>query len=261
MQSSATPSESVVTTINGHRPRKILESKEAIVLDDFLPEDAYQRIHDYALRADYEYVNAKGAVSRAWHIQDGSPLRSTFNLFYYAEGQRKPFGNHVYPSNTALDEFADHLLAIQPFVEHLIGKQGSEWGHMTATAWLYPHGTGLHLHDDGAGVYTGAYAYFLNPTWRPHWGGLNLMIEAEGNQVVHDFRNSCDPMEFYRAKWLHGNNLDEMLMEHGLARCIFPKRNRIVFIANDAYHAVTRVNESSGDNIRMSLAGFFNRKK
>ena len=55
--------------------------------------------------------------------------------------------------------------------------------------------------------------------------------------------------------------IDELLMEHGFARCIFPKRNRIVFIANNAYHMVTRVNEQCGDNLRMSIAGFYNRKK
>ncbi len=126
------------------------------------------------------------------------------------------------------------------------------------TAWIYPHGTGLSMHDDGSGVYTGAYAYFLNPQWRPHWGGLLLMMEDEGNRAVQEYRGKTqDANDFYKRKWLHANATDDLIMEHGFAKCIFPKRNRIVFIANDAYHMVTRVNEQSGDNVRMSLAGFF----
>ena len=47
----------------------------------------------------------------------------------------------------------------------------------------------------------------------------------------------------------------------GLAQCIFPKRNRIVFIHPEAYHLVTKINSDAGDNARMSLAGFFEKPK
>jgi hypothetical protein len=249
-----------ITTLSGHKPRKVLESKQALIFDDFLPEDVYERIYSFAVKTDYEYINTKGKVSRAWHVQDGFPLRSSLNLFYYPEGIQKPQGDYVYPTKTDFDIFMDHLLAIQPHIEHFTGKMGKDWAHLTATCWIYPHGTGLAMHDDGSGVYTGAYAYFLNPTWKVHWGGLNLMIEDEGNARVHEYRKK-DQMDFYNRKWLNANSLDDLLMEPGMARCIFPKRNRIVFIANDAYHMVTRVNEQCGDNLRMSIAGFYNRKK
>jgi Rps23 Pro-64 3,4-dihydroxylase Tpa1-like proline 4-hydroxylase len=87
------------------------------------------------------------------------------------------------------------------------------------------------------------------------------VVEGEGNRLVYEHRQTGDEMTFYRRKWLHANAMDELLMEHGFAKCVFPKRNRIVFIANDAYHMVTRVNEAAGDNLRMSIAGFFNRRK
>jgi len=244
-----------------HAPRKVYESPEAIVFDDFLPDDAWERIFAFCLKTDYEHINTKGAISRAWHVHDGFPLRSTLNAFYYAEGVEKPSGDHVYPTRTDMDVLVDSLVKVQPQVEHLIGKQGSDWGHVSATAWMYPHGTGLSMHDDGSGVYAGAYVYFLNPEWRLHWGGLLLLVEGEGNRLVYDHRRAGDEMDFYKRKWLHANAMDELLMEHGFARCIFPKRNRIVFIANNAYHMVTRVNEAAGDNLRMSIAGFFNRKK
>jgi hypothetical protein len=244
-----------------HQPKKVYESESAIVFDDFLPEDVYERIHGFCIQTDYERINTKGPISRAWHVHDGFPLRSTLNEFYYAEGVQKPEGNHVYPTGTAMDAFVDGLLGVQSQVGHLVGRMGQEWGHLSATAWIYPHGTGLSMHDDGSGIYTGAYVFFLNPQWRLHWGGLLLLVEGEGNRLVYEHRKQGDEMEFYRRKWLHANAMDELLMEHGFARCIFPKRNRIVFIANDAYHMVTRVNEAAGDNLRMSIAGFFNRRK
>ncbi len=250
-----------IITLGGHKPKKIFESPSGIVFDDFLPEAVFQRVLKFAQRTEYEHINTKGKTARAWHVHDGFPLRSTLNLFRYPEGSPKPQGDFVYPTNTDLDLFTDHLVAMQPHVEHMIGKPVQNWTHVTATAWLYPQGTGLAMHDDGSGVYTGAYAYFLNPTWRPHWGGLLLLMDPESNRFVHEFRNRNDQMEFYQMKYLHAGNLDELLMEHGMARCIFPKRNRMVFIANDAYHMVTRVNEQAGDNLRMSIAGFFDRKK
>jgi Rps23 Pro-64 3,4-dihydroxylase Tpa1-like proline 4-hydroxylase len=244
-----------------HQPRKVFESKEAIVFDDFLPEDVFQQLYAHVLKTDYETINTKGKVSRAWHLQDRSPLRSAMNLFYYASGVEKPQGNYVYPTKTDLDLMIDHILTIQPQVEHMIGVQGADWAHLTATAWLYPPGTSLALHDDGSGVYSGAYTFYLNPYWRLHWGGLLILMDDDSNRRVHEFRGKHDQMEFYNLKWLNANGVDDLLMEHGFGKCILPKRNRIVFIANDAYHMVTRVNESAGDNVRLSVAGFFNRPK
>ena len=249
-----------VSTLGGHHPKKVLETPEAIVFDDFLPEEVYERLYAYSIKTDYKHINTDGKVSRAWHINDGFPLRSMLNEFYYADGVEKPTGDWVYPTKKDMDIFMEHLIAIQPQIEHFNGKMGKDWTNVSATNWIYPSGTGLAMHDDGSGVYTGAYAYFLNPVWKLHWGGLNIMIEGESNKHVYDYRSQHDEMDFYNRKWLNANPLDALLMEHGFGRCIFPKKNRIVFIANNAYHMVTRVNEQCGDNVRMSIAGFYHRK-
>ena len=68
-----------------------------------------------------------------------------------------------------------------------------------------------------------------------------------------------DGHKFYKEKWLNESEHNEYAMETGFARTIFPKRNRIVFIAPDAYHLVTKILPNAGDNVRMSLAGFFAR--
>jgi len=248
---------------DNHQPRKVFESKQAIIFDDFLPPDVYERVQQFALKTDYEYINTKGKISRAWHVHDGFPMRSTLNGFYYAKDvTKKPAGDHVYPTGTDMDLFLDKLISIQPRVAHLTGKEGVDgWMHVSSTCWVYPHGAALSMHDDGSGVYTGAYVYFLNPAWRPHWGGLLIMMDEEANRRVFDHRSKIDQIDYYKKKFFHVNGLDEMLVDYGFGKCIFPKGNRIVFIANDAYHMVTRVNETAGDNVRMSIAGFFNRKK
>jgi Rps23 Pro-64 3,4-dihydroxylase Tpa1-like proline 4-hydroxylase len=280
-----------VMSLNDHRPRKMFESKEAIIYDDFLPEDIYRRVQHFTLKTDYEHINTKGKISRAWHIHDGFPLRSSLNLFYAAtEATRRrqspvsrtktglelfnaqllaatqpaadqSAGNRMYPTETELDLFTEHLLTVQPCVEHLVGKKGAGgWEQLSVTGWLYPPGTGLSMHCDG-GRYTGAFVYFLSPTWRSYWGGMLLLADEEANRAIRAYSNTQDAQEFHELKWLNANHAEELLMEHGFAKCIFPKRNRLVFIYPDAYHMVTRVNEAAGDNVRMSLAGFFHKEE
>ncbi len=253
----------MINLLGQHQAKKVFESKQAIIFDDFLPEDIYGAVNNFALTTDYERINAHGKSVRAWHIHDGFPLRTSKNAFYHAKDMEHPQRSekNSYPTNLPFDRFIDHILAVQPHVEHMVGKQTETWEHFSVTGWMYPPGTGLAMHDDGSGVYSGAYVYFLNPTWRLHWGGLLLLADEEANEQVHKYRNSVDQYDYYQRKWLHQNPLDDMLMDQGFAQCVLPKRNRMVFIANDAYHMVTRVNEQCGDNYRMSLAGFFNRRK
>jgi Rps23 Pro-64 3,4-dihydroxylase Tpa1-like proline 4-hydroxylase len=166
----------------------------------------------------------------------------------------------MYPTKTDMDLFIEQIVSFSPHIEHVVGVHDKDWGHVTATAWLYPPGTGLAMHDDGSGTYAGAYVYFLNPTWRSSWGGLNIMMDREANEKVYEYRAKHDQIEFYERGWLDDTILEELMLEHGMGKCIFPKKNRIVFISNYAYHMVTRVNEAAGDNIRTSIAGFFNFK-
>jgi Rps23 Pro-64 3,4-dihydroxylase Tpa1-like proline 4-hydroxylase len=87
-----------------------------------------------------------------------------------------------------------------------------------------------------------------------------IVADEEVNRAVHDYRATQDERDFYNLKWLNANNAEDRLMETGLAKCIFPKKNRLVFIHPQTYHMVTRVNEAAGDNPRMSLAGFFHKE-
>jgi len=101
--------------------------------------------------------------------------------------------------------------------------------------------------------------YFLSPVWKPHWGGLLLVLEHGASRAIQEHKKHTDGFSYHKRKWLHVTNHNDIAMDHGLARCIMPKRNRMVFIHPDAFHLVTKVQPECGDNIRMSLAGFFHR--
>ncbi|MDQ6684524.1 MAG: 2OG-Fe(II) oxygenase, partial [Pseudomonadota bacterium] len=251
--------------VTGTRPRRfvpVLRTQAAIVIDDFLPEEQFQELFDFASRMDYGYINTTGTVRRVWDLSSGFPLRSEKNLFVHAPHATTREGSLDYPSGTPLDHFVRAIQASLPEAGSMVGQPHPEgWHHFSVTSWIYPPNTSLSMHDDGAGVYSGAYVYYLTPEWKPHWGGLLVVLDDEANQAIAARRKSeSDGQAFYVKKWLHLSGHDELAMEHGLGRCIFPKKNRIVFIAPDAHHLVTRVLPEAGDNVRMSLAGFFHRR-
>ncbi len=242
-------------------PQKIMENSSCIIYDDFLAEEDYQKLYQHCVMLDYKRINTEGTTSRVWDLSNGFPLRSEKSIYYYADQITKPNASWSYPTNSPFDLFVDQINRMLPNIENLVGSTGGTagWNHFSVNSWIYPQNTGLSLHDDGSGVYTGAYVYFLSPKWKPHWGGLLIMLGEEANQAIQQHKKESDTYQFHRKKWLHLSELDRIAMETGPAHCIFPKRNRMVFIANDAYHMVTQVTPSAGDHARISLAGFFNR--
>ena len=85
------------------------------------------------------------------------------------------------------------------------------------------------------------------------------MMDEQSNRAAYDHREKGDQHHFYKMKYFHANQLDEVMVDQGMGQAIFPKGNRIVFIGPKVYHMITRVNETAGDNVRMSIAGFFDR--
>lgn len=242
-----------------HQPRKVFESIHGVVFDDFLPEDLYQKLYHCACTADYEHINTTGKIQRVWRIRDGFPLRSQFNLFHFVDESKRPFPkpDWAYPTNTALDGFAEHLSQLSTEAASVIGRRSKDWDRYSVTSWIYPHDTALSLHDDGSGVYSGAFTYFLNPHWDIHWGGLLMFIDPRASNALQSFKTPRNVHDHYKKKWLDSSDENAFVWEPGLAQCIFPKRNRIVFIHPESYHFVTKVTADAGENARMSFAGFF----
>lgn len=251
---------SIDSTIS--KDRHILwQSEHAIVMDNFLSEEDYQALYDYSTQIDYKHINTQGKVARVWDLHNGFPLRNMESAFYYNNPEDVPEkSKYAYPVNNPFDVFMRAVNAINPEVSSLIGNTQTGYDHFSVTSWIYPPGTGLSMHDDGSGVYSGAYVYFLNPEWRPHWGGLLVVMDQESNTALQE-QKKTGGSNFYKRKWLHLSGHDQIALEHGLGRCIIPKKNRMVFIHPDTYHMVTQVQPACGDTPRMTLAGFFHKKK
>ncbi len=215
----------------------------------------------YTSPMHYQYVNTTRTARRLRELSSGAPLRSDKNLFVHAPHATTREGSFHYPSGTPLDRFVEAVQASLPEVGAMVGQPRPEgWHHLSVTSWIYPPNTALSLHDDGAGICSGACVYYLNPEWKPHWGGLLIVLDDAANKAIAKRKSESEGQALHAAKWLHPSGHDEIALEHGLGRCIFPKKNRIVFIAPDAQHLVTRVLPESGDNARMSLVGFFHRR-
>ena len=242
-----------------HEPRKVFESPHGIVFDDFLPEETFERLYRYACGMDYERINTQGKIQRVWRLRDGFPLRSQFNPHYFSSSATRPSPKPVwaYPTNTQVDEFFEHVNRLTPKTTRFVGEAGKDWDRYSVTGWIYPRDTALSLHDDGSGVYSGAFTYFLNPHWDIHWGGLLMLLDPRASKALQDFKTPQNVHDYYKRKWIDPEEENAFVWEPGLAQCIFPKRNRIVFIHPESYHFVTKVNADAGDNARMSFAGFF----
>jgi len=48
------------------------------------------------------------------------------------------------------------------------------------------------------------------------------------------------------------------LMDYGMGTFISPKPNRLVLINKNVVHGITRVDKDAGENVRLTLTGFFN---
>jgi len=256
---SALDSAAPFSSNGHHRSRKVFEFIHGIVFDDFLPEDTYQKLYHYACTADYEHINTTGKIQRVWRLRDGFPLRSQFNLFHFVDESKRPEPKPewAYPTGTALDSFAERLSSLSKNAASVIGEHGKDWDRYSVTSWIYPRDTALSLHDDGSGIYSGAFTYFLNPHWDIHWGGLLMFIDPRASKALQDFKTPRNVHDYYKKKWLDASDENAFVWEPGLAQCIFPKRNRIVFIHPESYHFVTKVTADAGENSRMSFAGFF----
>lgn len=231
-------------------------SDDFVVMDDFLPADAFAALLDHCRQMDYKHINTAGTVSRVWRVRDGFPLRGVPDMQRVVGGA--PRSQSVqYPTGTPFDALVEAIDGAvgDARVASVVGRPVERWDHFSMTSWVYPQGTGLSLHHDGTAGYTGAYAFFLTPDWDPHWGGLLLVFEGAVNAGLGGSRAKR------LRKWIEGAEERAALVDPGMARCVLPVANRVVFIHPEAHHLVTGVNAAAGDRARLSVAGFFARAK
>ncbi|MEP7302892.1 MAG: 2OG-Fe(II) oxygenase [Caldimonas sp.] len=237
-----------------------LQTDSCVVIDDFLPEQTYQEVYDWTERLDYRHINTTGSVNRVWSPNCGFPMCSVDHFTCNAPGAEGNDGIRRYPVQQSVDDFISALNGVLPRWAPVVGAGEPEgWHHYSVGAWVYPPNTALGMHGDGAGAYTGAFVYFLSPHWRVHWGGLLVVLDEQTNADIVRGGEDLDPFVYHGRRWLHASPRDDSVFERGIGHCILPKRNRLVLLRAGTYHLVTKVLPECGDNVRVSLGGFFHR--
>jgi hypothetical protein len=199
-----------------------LITDKVAVFDDVFDADYAAELLYWVSGSRFQSVHYP-TVSKVWRPHDGHPLT----------GPRAPM-----PGPPILDRFC---ALVQSAHEHeQVGAVVGEHASVSFCPWVYPPGSGLSLHADELGG-AGSYIYFAHSEWRPHWGGLLCVLDRD--------TPSCNDLN----SWVDDREEARRALSPGHGVFIFPKPNRIVFMAADAMHVMTRVERAN----RISIAGFF----
>jgi Rps23 Pro-64 3,4-dihydroxylase Tpa1-like proline 4-hydroxylase len=234
--------------------RLVFESDQVAVFDDFLDRSVFLKVLGYCGGDQYQAVHTHG-WRKAWRINDGSPLQGGTVCAGSSELLQEASPRTRYPIGADIDLFIEQLLSVLPEVQKIVGSQGHDWSTFTASTWIYPAGSSLSLHQDGY-RYSGAFAYFAHRSWNIHWGGCLLVLDPKTSKVDSGSETAADSS----LAWLDDTIENNRLWDPGLAQCIFPKPNRLVFISPHAEHLLSRVDSNSGHRARISISGFFQRR-
>ncbi len=210
------------------------------IIDDFLDEAAWTSLWTEFQFADLRPVTR---TSGAWKLDDGVPLGGQEIVTPPREEElaHDPEQPHRYPSQTALDAVITALFGSMNELTEIVGDS---WARVSARPYVYPRGTALSWHSDDHALTTGAFVYYAHPHWNAHWGG-ELLIADEPDEELPIMGHRFET-ESYSAQ----------LLERGAGRFVMPKPNRLVVLAG-APHAVARVADAAGQNVRASVSGFF----
>lgn len=232
--------------------RTTYEDGDVLVLDDVLPPEPLEALWHAVRNAAYEPAHT-GTPGSPWRPTDGQPLRAVQNAAAWVADP--PTGSAlgrtlVHPTGSPLDPVLDVVLAARDRLTPWVGEAGEDWRVVSACPFMYPQGAALSLHTDaGNQQHTGAYTFYVHPTWSVEWGGELLVYP--GNAAAEEVYETTRSPRFRPGAW------DEILDHPDGGRFFVPKRNRMVVVRGGTPHKVARVDPSAGYNMRASVNGFF----
>lgn len=223
----------------------ICAQKHFLVIDHFLSAAAHEELYRYFKGLDFQFVHTEKKIP-AFKLTDGNPLWSTPTLSHpYAKNTLYP----VYPTGTSLDLLLKEVIELAESSSHLVGERGKDWAYFFARPYIYPAGCGLNWHTDGKYGAPGAFVYYVHPEWEPSWGGELLISPPE---TAMSSEEEGPP----RSNWVNAHHT-QIIMEHSVGHYVLPKPNRLVLMKGKVFHTIKKVDPSAGDNVRMTIQGFF----
>jgi Rps23 Pro-64 3,4-dihydroxylase Tpa1-like proline 4-hydroxylase len=228
-------------------PRLTFSNEQMVVFDDFLPQKLLEELRQYA--NDCEYGEARNDnYGDVWRRGEASAMRGLTTVFR-PDAMYKTAERSRYPTGTAIDRFIDALREIVARQPEVIGRIATPQDAIGVTPWIYRRGAGLAMHRDRGCA--GAFIYYLQPEWHFQWGGHLLVLDPTTSPDL-----APETLETSYL-WLAEDERNRIAADPGLATCVLPKSNRIVFLHPRALHMVTRIDPDAGDHARISLGGYF----
>lgn len=228
----------------------IQTNQQFIVIDNFLNNQTHKSIWQYLQTIKYKFAH-NNKWTPAFHMADKPPLWGEPALSH-AYSKNTQFPN--YPTNTPMDEFFQEVLQLSNEITQLIGQHGKDWAYFFARPYIYPADAGLRWHTDGKYGAAGAFVYYAHPYWSPYWGGellvANPTTSTEKITALGDFDEA-------KRSTFSSSQHDKIIMQPGLGQYILPIPNRLVLLKGGPYHTIKKVDSSAGDNIRVTIQGFF----
>ena len=210
-----------------------------IVMDEFLPTDAFAALWKAFQSESFQSINTAG-WNKVWGLTDGHGREGPSYLsdLTLAQKLKSPLPPLAYQT------FIAELKALTDLVEQKFGWSRSVFDVFTLRSFIYPPDCGLAWHDDGKGRH-GAFTIYVNQTWHPAWGG-ELLLDS-GSEPSAD-QSTLAPFDNpHLIKQLAGS----------LGTYVFPWPNRLVLLKSGTLHTIQQVDAAAGHHARCSLTGFF----
>ena len=212
------------------------------IFDDVLPQASHLALWDALLQTRWEFVHQKRWVQE-FPLRDGQPLWSQVVLSAPVDPDKAS-----YPFESPMDSLVEVVEEKAAECARLMGTKGESWDYFMLRPTLYPMGSALSWHRHDPDKTGGAYIYYAHPQWDPAWGGELLLASPKTGAL---------PFDGTRATGFETSQDKESLLAEGFGTYIMPKANRLVLLSSNAQHCIKRVEPSAGDNVRLSVQGFF----
>jgi len=223
----------------------VMKTPEVLVVDDFLNQEDWNKLHNQ-VQCD-EWTQSQ-ADDKYWHITDGPNYKAS-KLFL----RDYPFDNNYDIWADAIKTFADDCAEAQDFV--------AGYTDIAMRCLGYPVGSKNPWHTDMGGV---TYSYYLHKHWQINWDSTLLVLprgSVEYKQIMRKLPGTKQ-IDTYRGtgtlEMFEQAEKQKNLIDYGIGTFISPKPNRLVLIGKNVVHGITRVDKDAGENVRLTLTGFFN---
>jgi len=224
----------------------VMRTPECLVIDDFLPEEAQDKILNQVQVDEWEQTQGD---DKFWHYTDGANYKN----------QKRWQGKYPYGDNC--DVWFEHFNKFLNEYEH-IGDyvEGGKFEDYAMRCHAYPVNSKNPWHSD-LGFTT--YTYYVHKDWQINWDSTLLIVPMgsvpeysqwielmEGTKHYDSYKELRSPMEMFQQK-----EKFQSIIDKGVGTFVSPKPNRLVLIQKNSVHGITRVDPDAGDNIRVTLTG------